>query len=429
VTDAAPETALPKRTTPTWDMELLVSAASVFTLVQVPGWLDTAYDALRPRLDVDWDLFARLLYSYGKLAVMLLAGAFALHLAMRAYWIALVGMHSIYPEGTHFDALRVGPLRKRFLREHSPSMPERIERADNRASIVFAVGLAMAVIQLAVLVFVLVAHGLAAGLVHGLGWTWLGRYGFFGLAFLLVAPLMLAAIADRHGGDRIAPGGRIARAIEATYHAYARLGFGVGVNAILELMQSRIGARRMMAWSLAAIGVCGLLAVSQIVVQQGDMPFGDYARWPRPRPGLADSVQPGHYRDQSPDTLSTLPTIDGAFPAGDYLTLVVPFDPKRAPASLAKACAAPWREADSPARRAKLLDCLGRWLAVRIDGQPVPARFRYTTDPRNGQLGALAVLPIAALPAGEHQLALRYSPSMHRPEKDPPADYLIVFWR
>jgi len=31
------EPRLPGRTTPTWDMELLVPAASVFTLVQLPG--------------------------------------------------------------------------------------------------------------------------------------------------------------------------------------------------------------------------------------------------------------------------------------------------------------------------------------------------------------------------------------------------------
>ena len=41
-----------------------------------------------------------------------LAVTFALHLLLRAQWIALVGMDSVYPQGVRLDKLRMGPIQR-----------------------------------------------------------------------------------------------------------------------------------------------------------------------------------------------------------------------------------------------------------------------------------------------------------------------------
>ena len=40
--------ALPRRTTPTWEVELLISGVAVFAMLQLPGWLDDRLFALLP---------------------------------------------------------------------------------------------------------------------------------------------------------------------------------------------------------------------------------------------------------------------------------------------------------------------------------------------------------------------------------------------
>ena len=429
MTDTPTDPRLPGRTTPTWDMELLVSGASVFALLQVPGWIDEAFFALMPRLDMALGLLARIFYTYSKIAVLVLAGAFALHLVLRAYWIALVGMHSIYPDGVRWDELKVGPRQRRAMRGFAGAMADRIERADNRASVVFALGITTALVMAGVMGLMTLAYVATVVLHRASGWDWVMPNGLMIFPAIGFAPYFLAHAVDRSLGARLADDSRTARLLDAVFAAYARVGIGRGDNPTMLLLQSHPGARPIVWLNMAAVFLCAMLAGAQMVAQQRSLAFGDYARWPAARAGHADSLVAAHYRDQAPPATSLLPTIDSQFPGGDYLTLVVPFDPQRHPDELAKACPQAWEADATPARRHAVLACLGRWIALRLDGQPLPsARVRFYDDPRTGQQSAAVVVPIRALAAGEHELALRNAGQALRRHPQP-ATYRIVFWR
>ena len=82
---------VPKDTTPTWEVELLLSGALVFSMTQVPGLLDDAIYALRPRLTGSLNFGAFMLYFYLKITSYALIATFALHLFQRAIWVAGLG--------------------------------------------------------------------------------------------------------------------------------------------------------------------------------------------------------------------------------------------------------------------------------------------------------------------------------------------------
>lgn len=88
---------LPRHTTPTWEVELLISGLAVFAMLQLPSWLGDRFLALLPRFDSNWAGALNIVYMYLAVAAVILAVTFALHLLLRAHWIALVGMHSVYP--------------------------------------------------------------------------------------------------------------------------------------------------------------------------------------------------------------------------------------------------------------------------------------------------------------------------------------------
>jgi len=422
---------VPGRTTPTWEMELLVSGVTVFALLQLPGWMDQAYLALQLKLDLDWDTAARVVFTYSKIGALILAAAFVLHLMMRGYWIALVGMDSIYPDGVILERLRMGPLQRRFVRDNSTPIRERIETADNRASIVFAVGITMARIMVGLVLVVSLACVLTASLQSLWGWHWLFPNGTFLLVAVCAVPYSLAFQIDRRWGDRLAPDGAVARVITAVFAGYRRLGFGHDGNPTMRLLQSHVGVRKTTAITMVAVIACALFASGQLVLQKGDLRLGDYGRWPATQLGVDDSLIGPHYRDQPRPDNSLLPSIDSMFPSGDYLSLIVPFNPKRYPALLTRVCGDIWRADDSPARRAALLDCMQRTQDLRLDGQPVTqATLRYYSDPKTGQNSLLAVIPIRGLAAGEHVLTLvRVANPEQVDNGSEPDRYRITFWR
>ena len=101
--------ALPQLTTPTWEMELLISAASAFALLQVLGVQQEAF--LRMAVwfnESHMQAMLTPLYLYARIVLICLSGAFIIHLATRAYWVGLIGLNSIFPDGPDFSKFKYG---------------------------------------------------------------------------------------------------------------------------------------------------------------------------------------------------------------------------------------------------------------------------------------------------------------------------------
>ena len=151
---------LPERTTPAWVVELLISGVAVFAMLQLPGWLNERLMVLLPRFEEGWRGSLVVVFSYSMGAAVILAATFALQL-LRAYWIALVGMHSVYPDGIHWERLRMGPIEREVMQRRDGDFAAMVERADNRASVVFATGVALAMILLVLTVLVMAVFAVA----------------------------------------------------------------------------------------------------------------------------------------------------------------------------------------------------------------------------------------------------------------------------
>ena len=429
--DHPPGSLLSKDTTPTWEMELLISGVTVFALLQLPGLMDEAYLGLRPKLDLDWEAVCQLLFTYSKVGVLILSAAFVLHLALRGYWIALVGMNSIYPDGVVWDRLKIGPIQRRLIENRGLSMVDRIEIADNRASIVFALGITMALVMAVMVFTVSLSFAISGVLAWLLGWHWLLPNGTFVLLGFVAFPYVFAYFLDRRFGARLPSDGWAARAIAKVYAFYARFGYGGDTNPTIRLLQSHVGARKVFATTFTTILLFISFAMGQLILQQRNVAFGDYARWPDAALGSADSLIEQHYRDQSAQDNALLPTIESMFPNGDYLSLIVPFNPKRHPYLLANACPKIWQATDQLSQRTPLLDCMARLQQLELDGQPmVSPSLRYYADPKTAQHGVIMIVPIGGLMPGEHVLSLKRARTLSSSKSDQDQDrYQIAFWK
>ena len=128
---AAPQTEaifqVPKDTTPTWEVELLLSGALVFSMLQVPDLLDEAIATLRPRLTGSLNYGVFMLYFYLKITSYALIATFVLHLSSRAIWVAALGLRSVYPGGVDWDKLSRGPIYLEYAQRTTQTLDQMID--------------------------------------------------------------------------------------------------------------------------------------------------------------------------------------------------------------------------------------------------------------------------------------------------------------
>jgi hypothetical protein len=418
------------RTARTWEVELLISGVAVFAMLQLPGWLDDRVFELEPRLGDDWRPVLLLSYFYAKSAAVVLAVTFAMHLLLRAQWIALVGMHSVYPRGVLLDRLRMGPIQRAIEEARPETTEDAIERADNRASVVFAIGVSVAFIIASVCIFFCGSLLLVTGLSQALDWR-LDPFMMMMLVFAVVmVPFLGAAAIDQGFAGRLRPGGTAHRATHAVLSFYTRIGMGRRSNRIIALLTSNGGERRMLALVFGAM-IAAIVGVSvAFATMRASGVVGSYGLFPDIAALRIDSA---HYDDQrNPARDDALPFVQSSVVTGPYVELVVPYRPNRAGAALRKTCAQ-MKGLSGDGQAMARLACLQALHAVTLDGEPLSdLHYEVASDPRTDRPALLAMIDVRSLAKGRHELHVARPPRGDRapdPDNPDPGFHRIVFWR
>ncbi len=419
---------LPKHTTPTWEVELLISGVAVFAMLQLPGWLDDQLFALLPRLSSDLAGVALPLYIYLKTAAVILAVTFALHLLLRAHWIALVGMHSVYPDGVLWEKLRMGPVQREIDQHRHGSAADSIERADNRATVVFAIGVMLATRLLIISLMVAVMF---AVIMTGLNLTGLHVDMFLVFSLCLASLILLlfgAHEIDRRFGARLREGGAVQRGLAAIFR-YSGL-FGIGYRSeVMSLLASHSNERRINRLILVVFAVLFTAVTFGLNSMKKPLQAGSYGLFPR----SADESRTLHsnYYDDQRDPLHgpTTPFVQSAVIDGPYLRLTVPYQPQRDAPAMQRHCTPALALPQGGARGDTLLECLARLRAVSLDGKPLTAlHYDIGSDPRTRRPALQAMIDVRSLASGRHVLRVERAPGNDGATAGNQAD-VITFWR
>src|SRR5574337_225512 len=388
---------LPRHTTPTWEVELLISGVAVFAMLQLPGWLDNQMFALMPRLDADLAGAGLSLYLYLKSAALILAVTFALHLLLRAHWIALVGMHSVYPDGVRWEKLRMGPLQRELEQRRHGSAADSIERADNRATVVFAIGVMLAsrLLQISVLVTVLFAIILAGASLAGVHANLFPVFSFCFAAIILV--MLLARRIDRLFGPRLRQHGLPRRMLATTFRVIAHGGFGRR-SEVMALLASHGSERRINLLTIITFTALFMAVTFGMHAMKDPAGVGSYGLFPHSIDD-ARELRSAHYDDQ-----------------------------RDAPAEQRR-CANALAMAPGKARGVAMLDCLASLHAVSLDGQPLTTlHYDIGSDARTERPALQAMIDVRALATGRHLLRIARAPTTDAAGNGDDAD-VIAFWR
>jgi len=419
---------IPKRTTPTWDMELLISGATAFGLLQVPGMIDSwaIWALTENQIEVQQFLFTLTLYM--QFSVLTLIITFLLHLLMRGYWVALVGMHSVYPEGVRWEHFRKSsPVATERLLKQTSDFGTLIEAADNRATWVFGLGFGLALVMAwpAMLVGTLsVVLLIAQKFDWPLGPITIGFWIVFGI---LLMPIVVVGFIDRLFGEQWLAEGRTGT-LERVYRFYHRIGMSRAQNPLLAIATSHGKSNSTTTVTVVAVIIIMMGVATSTVMRMTAFESGAFDGLPSMSAAGKHELFQSHYGDlRDKNGTANAPFIPTRVVRGDYLPLFVPYRPIMMNRVLAKECP----EALVPSARdaGDGLRCMARLLDVHLDGQPLTIELFAATDGASGQRGTIAMIDIATLSRGRHVLTVN---RLQLKDDKSPAEgraHVIEFWR
>ncbi|OIN55489.1 hypothetical protein, partial [Arsenicibacter rosenii] len=152
-------------TNQSWNLELAISGVAMFAIIQWPDMLDSLFSYIQYNfLNNSPDFSGRLpamAYSLFKAASYMLFMAFLCNFIMRAFWVGLVGLQAVFPEGIQYDRLPMstGYTQKRLAEELGP-LDRYILWLDKRSNVLFALAFQSALLAFVVAVAYIVALGL-----------------------------------------------------------------------------------------------------------------------------------------------------------------------------------------------------------------------------------------------------------------------------
>ena len=182
---------LQRLATESWQAELLISGLAIVGSTRLVGLLEPLAEWVL--LHVRFELIAYLKWAiyYLGLGFAILPVAFVVHFALRAYWVGLVSLSSVYPHGFGANFSGVPEFVVRDTQRRSPGLVAQIDAVERRSSVVFAIAAlsAMVFASVAVTLGLVIALGLLLEAATG------GRIGLAGVFAIVVGALATSWLA------------------------------------------------------------------------------------------------------------------------------------------------------------------------------------------------------------------------------------------
>jgi hypothetical protein len=195
----------------TFEMELLISGALVFGLLRLPSLLRSLLATILRDTADETLLGASYAYVFAAMASYALLACFLLHLACRVFWVGLVGLESVFPNGVRWDRTPLGPYSRRHLQNILLPLDRQIELVDDVCSLIFSFA-ALLLLNIAHSVLAITTAGFLAFGLSSLAFD--GRYAvaaFVGFVIAILAPQLILSLFDRWFGAKLKEGGLASR--------------------------------------------------------------------------------------------------------------------------------------------------------------------------------------------------------------------------
>ncbi len=421
------------------ELELIISGLLAFALLTVPGRIFDAWARNNVHVDGVFDGILHFTFLVGVGLCYSLAFAFISHLAIRGYWVGLIGLKSTFPDGIRWNRIPLmGVVSRPFYQGVVGDLGRAIDRADRAASILFAMTILVALLM--VWIGVLAVAGSLLGGLFGALFEDSERATKLFLAVTYVVFMAMAAlpmlleklIARRQAAGHASMG--LQRLVRALLRA---IGFVIPqrlISPVQLTLQSNLPTRGFMVVYFLVIVLAMAFGGVQVYNSAAFSMFGRY------EVVTSESVDHGmlgaHYESMRSehDVLLQVPMIPSDRISEAHLRLFMPHRPKiDNPLARERCTALPHgrNEAEGDAAAAQAVACLATLWTVTLDGRPVALDDFLPIERRDlGLRGLVGYLPLTALAPGRHDLSLVWNAEAGKEKTGPQRrrEYRIPFW-
>lgn len=406
------------------ELELLISAAIVFSLFQLPGFLDTAFESVDLHLGSQLKFFAFLPYYMAKLVVYGLIATFVIHFLMRSLWVALLGLQTSYPKGIQWDRLKLGPVALELYRD-LPTVESLEETVDRIASSLFAFLFVFMTMMFTTILwsalFGILAYVLA--LVAGADdvFSTAGRYFMVLMGFLMLVSLVTSGLDRALGGKhahRVPDWAR--KAVKGVYRVLHRLGPNrFHLPIFFTLSSAKVSRRKLTLLQIGFLYTLIGVFILGLFLDRGILRLDSYAYYPD-RTG-AWGMSSTHYDSLRPaERPATLPALSSDIASGPFLRLFLPYDSREDNERIVALCPdveplhaeglrMSGRKPPADDRIEAALACLDTVYRLTLDGEVLEdLDWVFYTHPVGDIPGWLTYLSTADLAPGKHLLVVEH---------------------
>lgn len=420
------------------ELELFISGLLAFTLLAVPGRI---FDAWATNTVHTEGIHAHALWFGFSIAVGLcyvVAIALIAHLAIRGYWVGLIGLKTHFPQGIRWDRI---PLLGGVSRDHYQRMVSTLEQsiagADRLASVLFSTTLlfALTMVWTGLLTAVLLAIAGVVGALLGapdqVALTVLGvAYVLFTVTSVLPLVLERAVLRRRARG---LPSERLERAVRVVLRG---MGFVLPLRLLLPVqltLQSNLYARNFYVVYFGAVMLAMVIGGVQTFNSTRFALFNRYAVVTDE--AVDHGMASAHYESlrSEHDRLLRYPMIPADQISESQLRLFIPHQPQRDNSVARRLCTdtlpkgANVAEGEQAARAA--VACLARLWTITLDGAPVALDAFVPMERRDLEMrGLVGYLPLQGLPPGRHDLRLVWNAQSTAKGRERRREFQIPFW-
>jgi hypothetical protein len=419
------------------ELELIVSGLLALSLLTLPSWLFDGWVRASAHAEGLWQIALMMGYMFGSGLSYTLGVTFIIHLAVRAYWVGLIGLKATFPKGIRWDSIStVGPIARDYHKRRLPDLMSVIDRADRAASMLFALAtlIALLILWSSLGIVVLILIGALLGRLFDLGQETviLSLVGVYSVLMMVAVAIMLtdAFVARRRPALQQSP--RLRRLVFGTLRVYEWVLPQRLILPVQLTLQSNLSGRVYTIGFMVIMFVAPMVGVIHVVASRTFALTGSYQVLD------TDSIEFGqasaHYEDQrvEHDRLLRYPMIPSDRMGGSYLRLFLPHLPERDNEALRERCPTVFSAEPAPPSAqaaAARTACLAALWTLTLDGQPVPAGDFLASERRDlGLRGLQGYLPTAGLAPGRHDLLAVWNADGGGDGPQRRREYRIPFW-
>ena len=120
-----------------WEAEVLVSTVAIFGTFQLFGFVNWVINLFIDILPPSQYFIGYMIVFFGLVAVSILTSMFVLHFILRAYWVGLVGLNSVFPDYSLEDSAYSEIYTQKIL-AILPKLKDSIKKVDELCSVIFS---------------------------------------------------------------------------------------------------------------------------------------------------------------------------------------------------------------------------------------------------------------------------------------------------